>query len=968
MRDIQVKEGERGYDELSVDILELEHKEIEAKQYVIKNKFITNCESGNLLDELKRCLNECKKFYFSVAFVNFSGLQLLLDTFKELEDKGVEGNILTSTYLNFTEPRALERIRKFNNIDLKVFVATKELGFHSKAYIFENENEYKIIIGSSNITQRALKSNIEWNVMVISKKENKFVKDVLCEYLTLWESTDVIDDEFIEKYKELIKATKGYEKQKVIQFMDYEKIKPNSMQSRAVQNLKRLREAGEDKALVIASTGTGKTYMSAFDVIECSPNRVLFLVHREEILRSAESTFKRLIKNKNKTTGLFTGTSKEANVDYLFSTIQSMNLSIDKFRKDEFDYIIVDEAHHSSSPTYKKVMDHFEPKFLLGMTATPERCDGENIFDLFDNNVALEVRLHEALEEELVIPFHYFGITDIEGIDLSDVKVDNLLEISKRLKVNERVEFIIEKMNFYGHDGDKRKCIGFCVNIEHAEFMSEQFNLRGINSITLTGNDSVDERTKCIKKLESNDDELEVIFTVDIFNEGVDIPSVNTVLMLRPTNSPIVFIQQLGRGLRKHESKEFLTVLDFIGNHNKAFLIAIALNGARYYDKDSLKVAVAKQFGNVPGCTNIQMDKIAQERILEQLNNENFNTMVYLKEEYNEFKILNSGKVPYKLMDYIRFDGSPDPIKFIDKEKTYLGFVAKVEKDDRLKKLLEDKDFEKILKELSGKLPIKRIYEYCIIKYLLSHESIDLSQAKNEIHKYMESIDEESIRHSFRYLNQEYYDKKDIGSTVKCVELKGMVLYRTYEFTKIIFNKEYRAYIEDILNYGIIRYEKEFNNKNYGVPFFKNYEQYTMREVALMANEVKKHSCYMGGGLFSKDNNLFSFIDLHKGEDVKESVNYKDELLSRQYFQWQTPNSTSPESERGKNIIFNKERGINLHLFIRKYRKIDGKNQPYIYIGKGNVIEYEGEKPITVKMKLENEVPVSLYTEFTEKV
>lgn len=954
--------------EEQIDYMGIEAKDIQDKEYIVKNRFITNSPNSNLLDEIKICLNECKKFYFSVAFVNFSGLQLLLDTFKELEDKGVSGNILTSTYLNFTEPRALDRIRKFNNIDLKVFVATKELGFHSKAYIFENEDNYKIIIGSSNITQRALKSNIEWNVMVISKKENKFVKEVIQEYLALWDSTDIIDDEFLAKYEEVIKAAKSHEKQKVIQFMDYEKIKPNSMQKRAIQNLKRLRDSGEDKALVIASTGTGKTYMSAFDVLEYMPNKVLFLVHREEILISSEATFKRLIKNKNKSTGLLTGTSKEMNVDYLFSTIQSMNNNMEKFKTDEFDYIIIDEAHHSSSPTYQRVMDYFKPKFLLGMTATPERCDGESIFDLFDNNVALEVRLHEALEEELVIPFHYFGITDIDEIDLSDVKIDDLSEIAKRLKVNERVDYIIEKMNFYGHDGDKRKCIGFCINIEHAEFMCEQFNSRGIKSVCLTGNDSPQERVKYINKLEADDDMLEVIFTVDIFNEGVDIPSVNTILMLRPTNSPIVFIQQLGRGLRKHESKEFLTVLDFIGNHNKAFLIAIALNGARYYDKDSLKVAVARQFGNVPGCTNIQMDRIAQERILEQLNNENFNTMAYLKEEYNEFKILNSGRVPYKLMDYIKFDGSPDPIKFIDKEKTYLGFVAKVEKDDRLKKLLENLNFEKILKELSTKLPIKRIYEYCIMKYLLSHESINLEQAKNEIHKYMESVNEESIHHSFRYLNQNYYDSGQLERTMKCVKLYEDVLYRTDEFTKIIFDKDFRSYIEDVINYGIVRYEKEFNNENYGVPFFKLYEQYQMIDTALLSNYEKIHSSFRGSGLLTKDKEFFLFIDLHKGEDVKESVNYKDEFISREYFQWQTPNSTSPDSERGKNIIFNKKRGINLHLFIRKYKDIDGKVQPYIYIGKGDVINYEGEKPITVKMKLEQEVPSSLYIEFTKKV
>ncbi|WP_366516753.1 DEAD/DEAH box helicase family protein [uncultured Clostridium sp.] len=674
---------------------ELNYKEIEEK-YLVNNKLITNSESGNLLNELKIALEECEKFYFSVAFINFSGIQLLLDSFKEAEERGVKGKIITSTYLNFTEPKALKRLDEFKNIDLKVFVAN-EIGFHTKAYIFENKEEYKIIIGSSNITQSALKSNIEWNVLVISKREDSFINEVILEYKKLWESTEVVNEEFLSKYEKFLSEIKKvYEKEALI-FEDYNVIKPNSMQSKATLNLQRLRAGEEDKALVIAATGTGKTYMSAFDVLNYKPKKMLFLVHREDILRKAKETFTKLVKNKNLNMGLLTGTSKEIDGDYLFSTIQSMNNSLDEFKRDEFEYIIIDEAHHASSPSYTKVLEYFNPKFLLGMTATPERSDNGNIFEIFDNNIALEVRLHEALEEDLVIPFHYFGITDIEGIDLSNIKLDNIAEVSKRLQINRRVEFIVEKMNFYGYDGQVQKCIGFCIDINHAKYMTSEFNKRGIESICLTGEDSGDKREETIKRLESDEDSLKVIFTVDIFNEGVDIPSVNQVLMLRPTSSPIVFIQQLGRGLRKHKSKEFLTVLDFIGNHNKAFLIAIALNGRRYYDKDSLKVAVATDFAKIKGCTNIQMDRISQERILEQLNNENFNSLKYLKEEYMEFKKERGEKIPYYLMDYIEYEGAPDPLKFSNypESKTYLGFIAKVEKDVTLEKYIKDDKFIK---------------------------------------------------------------------------------------------------------------------------------------------------------------------------------------------------------------------------------------------------------------------------------
>ena len=593
------------------------------------NQLIINSKHNNLLNELKKSLKECKSFYFSVAFINFSGLQLLLDTLKEVEEKGVKGKIITTTYLNFTEPKALERIQEFENIDMKIFIADNKVGFHTKVYIFENENDYKIIIGSSNLTQSALKSNIEWNVKILSKEDSPFIEQVIKEYNNLWDMSSELNDEVLQRYMLFLNEIKRTEVKRQSVFENLQPITPNKMQKRALENLERLRAHGENKALVIAATGTGKTYMSAFDVMNYKPKTMLFIVHREEILKKAKSTFQKLLKDRNIRMGLFTGNAKDRDADYLFATIQTMNRHYEEFDKNHFDYIIVDEAHHGASDSYLNVLSHFEPKFTLGMTATPERCDSLSVFDLFGNNVALEVRLHEALDEDLVIPFHYFGVTDIEGVDLEDVNLDDKSELAKRLMVHRRVDFIIEKMNFYGHDGNFRKLLGFCVNIEHAKYMAREFNERGIESIALTGANTIEERAEYIKRLESDKDSLQAIFTVDIFNEGVDIPSINTVLMLRPTNSPIIFIQQLGRGLRKSGSKEFLTVLDFIGNHNKTFLIAIALNGARYYDKDSLKVAVATDFADVPGCTHIQIDQISKDRILEQIDKENFRDLKY---------------------------------------------------------------------------------------------------------------------------------------------------------------------------------------------------------------------------------------------------------------------------------------------------------------------------------------------------
>ncbi|MTT31796.1 DUF3427 domain-containing protein [Terrilactibacillus sp. BCM23-1] len=945
----------------------------------LTNKLITNSKGQTFLYELQQAFATCQRFYLSVAFINYSGLQLLLDNLKELKDRGVKGQIMTTTYLNFTDPKSLEKIKTFDNIKLKVFQTDRSTGFHTKVYIFENKDDFKIMIGSSNITQSALKSNVEWNVEIVSKEQGCFLTKVMNEYQQLWERCHDADEAFLEEYKNFIHEMKlrAVVREQQFEYTVKKKITPNIMQREAMDNLHRLRDHGEERALVISATGTGKTYMSAFDVQSYKPKTLLFIVHREEILRKAKETFEKLLGSGKM--GLFTGNEKEYGKNYVFTTIQTLKDNYLLFSEDQFEYIIVDEAHHATSSSYTKVLEYFKPKFLLGMTATPERCDSGDVFGLFDNNIALEVRLNEALEENLVLPFHYFGITDIEGIDLHDVSIDNVAEVSKRLKVHKRVDFIIDKMNFYEFDGIKCKCLGFCISIDHAEYMAKEFTKRGIKSACLTGRDSPVRREEVIKQLENDYDDLQVIFSVDIFNEGVDIPSVNLVLMLRPTNSPIIFMQQLGRGLRKFEGQNFLTVLDFIGNHSKVFLIAIALSGKRFYDKDSLKVAVDRGFPDLPGATHIQMDKISQQRILEQLDQENFRAMKYLKDEYYAFKELYSRKkgndIPYYLMDYVKYEGSPDPIKFIDnkrsdKKRSYVGFLAAVEKTPELKELVKNETFHQILIQLSSYLPLKRVYEFSILKYLVSHESITIDAARNEILKVVEDVTGDSIHHTFERLNQDFDDKRQKEREMRlCVyDSEEGILSRTNTFSEVLTGEQYKRFILDVLNYGIFRYEKKFGAKNYGVPHFKLYEQYTMIDTAILSNYRKTHSSFRGSGLVTNGKDYFLFIDLHKEEDIKETINYKDHFISQSAFQWQSPNTKSQASKQGQNIIHNKDYGIRLHLFIRKYRKLDGQSEPFIYIGTGDVYKYEGNKPITTEIALHHEIPTSLYTEFITKV
>lgn len=923
-------------------------------QYQIEPTLITNQRSHTFYEELSQSLSNCNKFYFSVAFINYSGLQLLLDLFSKLDKQQVKGKIITSTYLNFTDVKSLRKLTTFNHIDTKIYIADKYKGFHTKGYIFEYEEFYKIIVGSSNITQSALKTNIEWNVKYITKTKNDlFATEIITEFNELWDLTTNINEDFLSQYEKFLEEITKFVKIEHQIFDNNIELKENSMQQKALYNLAKLRENGQDKALIIAATGTGKTYLSAFDVKQFNPKRILFLVHRDVILEEAIKSFKRV--HRNRTMSKFSGQQKGYDGEFVFAMIQSLSINENykQFSRDHFDYIIADEAHRSYSDSYKSILTYFKPQFLLGMTATPERTDGGNIFTLFNNNIALEMRLRDSLREDLVLPFHYFGITDVTT-DLKDIDLSKIDEVAKKLSIKDRVDFVIEKIEHYGYSGLKRKCLAFCMNKYHAEYMTDEFNGFGYQSLCLTGDSTDHDRRLAIQRLESLSDPLEFVFTVDIFNEGVDIPSVNLVLMLRPTQSPIIFTQQLGRGLRKHPEKEFLTVLDFIGNHNKSFLIPIALSGSRYYDKDSLKVQLEKNFQDIPGCTHIFMDEIAKENILTQLEKVNFSDMKYLKEEYQEFKKTLGGKEP-TLLDYIGHESSPDPTNFVSKSGSYIEFVSYIEN----KSLLINDRVLKIQQSLDKQLPIKRINEFAVIGCLFEHGSVTLGAAKQEILKYVNDIDDMSIIHTFKYLSGHILGPNEKS---EYSYINGNGKDQLFINDKNLCNEDS---IKETLDYGILRYQEEFGKEKLVYPYLKKYTYYKMKDMGFLTNYEKSFSSIRGSGVWKNGTHYYLFVDLHKGENIQDSINYKDKLLSPNLMQWETQNKTTPNSETGKDLIDSASRNIKLHMFLRKAKQIGNQKLDYMYIGEVEGISYEGEKPITIQMRIIDTLPKYIYDDLT---
>ena len=540
-------------------------------------KIITNDYRNNekVLTSIDSSLQDCEEFFFNVAFVTKSGVISLLNTLEKIEKQGKKGKILISKYQNFSDPNALRMLLKFSNISLRVI---DENNFHAKGYLFKLKKNYELIIGSSNLTQDALSKNTEYNLKLSGANDSKLITDTLSIFNKYFQNGHEVTEEFLKEYEEIYnelkKSTSTINDKAEIESSS---LKPNSMQEAALKNLETFRNTNINKALLISATATGKTYLSAFDVKNFKAKRILFVVHRWNIAKKAMESFMKIFKDE-KTYGLYGGQTKETNFDFIFSTNLTLSNpeNLKRFAPDTFDYIIIDETHRAGASTYQKIINYFTPKFLLGMTASPERTDGYDIFELFNNNIAYEIRLKQAMEEDLIVPFHYFGVTDItvDG-ELLDDNTD-----FNNLTKDERVNRIIQISKKYGCDDGTIRGLIFCSLKDEANELSKKFNEKGLKSIALTGDHSEDEREKAIQRLESDnlEEKLDFIFTVDIFNEGIDIPRINQIIMLRPTQSNIIFIQQLGRGLRKFDNKEYLTVIDFIGNYQNNYLIKIIKN------------------------------------------------------------------------------------------------------------------------------------------------------------------------------------------------------------------------------------------------------------------------------------------------------------------------------------------------------------------------------------------------------
>lgn len=920
-------------------------------EFIINN----NKKGQKILTAIENELLNCSSFSISVAFITKSGITPLLQTLKELEKRKIPGRILTTDYLTFTEPEALQTLLGLENISLRIYCAKNGFGFHSKGYIFKSGNLFRIIIGSANMTQSALTVNQEWNAKFVSTEQGEFAQKVQNEFDLLWDSKQAVHyDDFIQDYSVRYQtAKKQREIARKAEIIDYQSycLEPNNMQVSFIQNLKQLVEKGAKKGLLISATGTGKTYASAFgirDVLlgENTEKRVLFIVHREQIAKQAMNSFKKVFGNRFQY-GLLSGNSKDYNSQFLFSTMQMMAKKevMEKYDKDTFSYIVLDEAHRTGAISYQKIMEYFDPEFWLGMTASPERTDDFDVFQLFNHNIAYEIRLQQAMEEDLLCPFHYFGITELE-VDGEVFDDETGLRNFQYLVCDARVDYILEQANYYGYSGDRVKGLIFCSRAKEAEELSHKFNDRGYRTIFLGGDTPQKVREEVMDRLTNDhrEDYLDYIITVDIFNEGVDLPEVNQVIMLRPTESPIVFVQQLGRGLRKADGKEYVVILDFIGNYKNNFMIPIALSGDRTYNKDNVRRYIMEGTRVIPGSSTIHFDEISRKRIFAAIDSANFSDLRLIKENYKNLKY-KLGRIP-GLLDFDRY-GEMDVLRIFDNSNcgSYYKFLERYEPEYKVRLSKEE---EKVIEFISKKLASgKRIYEIELLSRMLSYREGLMNLLKQDLkEEYQIELNSTSAQNVPLVMMNEFPSGSGKKTYENCVFLeKDGEDYRVSDsFCRMLENSDFKMMVTELVEFGKNRYQRDYSQR-YCDTDFVLYQKYTYEDVCrLLGWEHNEVPLNIGGYKYDKKTKTFPvFINYDKANDIQDTVKYEDHFLAPDRLIAISKSNRTKESEDVQNFLFAKERGISVELFVRK-NKDDMISKEFYYLGhmeaSGNTKEF----------------------------
>jgi superfamily II DNA or RNA helicase len=928
--------------------LDLHLKHITPYTRLIHSELFTGGNSGTTLEsELRKEILSSDRIDLLVSFIKWKGIRILEKELREFTSRGGKLRVITTTYVGATDAKAVELLSELENTEIKVSYNTGNERLHAKAYLFERNTGFHTgYIGSSNFSRSALTDGLEWNLKVTTKEVGHIINKFKKTFEAYWQNPEFELYDHNKHGVKLVEALKQGKFSKEYTFStSYFDIKPFHYQKEILEKLEVERTVhNRYKNLLVAATGTGKTVISAFDYKNFrntnKSSRLLFVAHRKEILQQAKATFQGVLKDNNFGDLWVDGLEPNSN-EYVFASVQTLNNRIKNINlsPDYYDFIIIDEVHHIEAKTYRPILQYFKPKILLGLTATPERMDGADILKDFCDRIAAEIRLPDALNKKLLSPFQYFGISD--GIDLTNVKWEKGKYVASELtsvytRNDVRVGEIISNLHKYTNDINDVRAIGFCVTIEHAVFMADKFNLASIKACSLTSRNSND-RDKIREQFKKK--EINYLFVVDIFNEGVDIPEIDTVLFLRPTESLTVFLQQLGRGLRLAEGKDCLTVLDFVGNSRPEYDFETKFRALIGKTTTSVLKEIEDDFPHLPLGCSIVLEKRAKETILENIKKATSLNVNQLLTKIRNFK--HQTTLPLTLNNFIALNHIP--IQTIYKKDSWSRLCQRAEVID---------DFESINE--------KQIYSSISNKWLstnsLSYFTFILKIAKQNFDIKINDFNENEktmllMLHYDVWQNAGGFD--NLEESIKQIGKNKVLLNEIIEILE---------YLIDKIDFKELEIDLPYNQP------LKLHARYTRDQILVafaLSTFDKKSSSREGAAENKSLNTEILFINLIKSEeDFSPTTMYDDYAISETLFHWQSHNAYRPDKGKGLSYIEHVANDKKILLFIReKANDENGNTLGYVFIGEGVFKETEGSKPMNVKWDLKEPIPEYLWKE-----